>query len=95
MCALVGFQVNCVSQYWELRLRNGDVLRVVTSHEEGRVLPQRVLSSSPGKGARSKERPQQKVCYGAGDETWGLRLGRTEGAVKLCSQFTCFKARSG
>lgn len=75
-CEHRGFQVRCVSEYWELRVMNEDGLggaEGVHRRKEIRLCHQGLLSPL-GMGAAKEERPRQKVCYRSGNETGGLDL---------------------
>lgn len=46
-------------------------------------------------GTDKEERPHQNVCCRTGDETGGIRLGGSEGPVKICCYPTCMTGGRG
>lgn len=66
----MGFQVKCVSRYWELTLRRTDEDH---RRKKSRVFYQDILSHLR-MGTESEERPQQVVYCRAGDENGGLGI---------------------
>ena len=76
-CGHQGFQVKCVSMYWEMPLRNGGLGGVgndmVHRREESRVFHQDLLSPL-AMSPESMERPQKKVCYRPVEYNVGLDL---------------------
>lgn len=75
-------QVKCVSQYWELTLRNGDAESGHRRHpqEESSVCHQDLLSSL-GVGAEREERPQLIWGWDCG---LGLEVRRESEDLKIC-----------
>lgn len=54
------------------------------------------LVGALGMRARSEERAQQKLCYGAGEEAGGLDLEERKGGEwRTCSSPICVLGRSG
>lgn len=94
MCGHLGFQVKCVSRYWQLTLRNTQewdwarrrFAEVVHRRKKTMVFHQHLLSPL-GMGAESEQRMQQVVFNRAGDEAGRLELenqGRGEDSQSTC-----------
>lgn len=76
-CGHWGFQVKCVSGFWELTLKKGDVLEVLngfTGERRAECSTRICFFSLPGMEVESAERLPQKVCYRAWGETGRLDL---------------------